>query len=121
MRAAESLFERRKRRVRYGIAKNNKGGRVRLSIFRSSKHIYAQLIDDKNGATIAHASSLEKEVAGAGKNGCNVEAAKKVGQLIAKRAVEAKVAEAVFDRGGYLYHGRVMALAESARENGLKL
>ena len=117
MRSAESLFESRRRRVRYQIAKSNTG-RVRLSVFRSSKHIYAQLIDYKKGVTIAAAST--KEVAEKGKNGGNIEAAKKVGALIAKRGVEAKVGDIVFDRGGYMFHGRVRALAESARENGLK-
>jgi len=118
MRQAETLFQRRKRRVRYDIAQNS--GRVRLSVFRSGRHIYAQLIDDGKGVTLAAASSVEKEVAGKGKTGCNVEAAKKVGALIAKRGQAAKVSEVVFDRGGYLFHGRVRALAEAARENGLK-
>ncbi len=112
------LFERRKERVRISIRKNS-GGRVRLSVFRSGRHIYAQLIDDGKGVTLAHASSVEKEVTGKVKSGATVEAAKLVGTLIAERAKKAKVAEVVFDRGGYLYHGRVKALAEGARAGGL--
>ena len=89
----------------------------RLNVFRSTKHIYAQLIDDVNGVTLAAASSLEKDFEG---TGGNKEAARKVGQLIAKKAAEKGISDVVFDRGGYLYHGRVMELAEGAREGGLK-
>ena len=87
-------------------------------MFRSSKHIYAQVIDDTKGETLASASSLEKDMRG--KTGANVDAAKAVGQLVARRAIEKGVDSVVFDRGGYLYHGRVKALADAAREGGLK-
>ncbi len=96
------------------------GGRARLSVFRSSKHIYAQVIDDLKGVTLAAASSVEKEVRGGAKTGANVDAAKAVGKRLAERALEKGVKDVVFDRGGYLYHGRVKALAEAAREGGLK-
>ena len=114
----KQLHERRKQRVRSQIAKKA-GGRVRLSVFRSNLHIYAQLIDDANGRTLAAASSLEKELREQLKHGGNVEAAKRIGALIAERAKAAGVSEVVFDRGGYLYHGRVKALADAAREGGL--
>jgi large subunit ribosomal protein L18 len=93
-------------------------GRARLSVFRSSKHIYAQLIDDAKGETIAAASSLEKAMREQGK-GADIAAAKAVGKLLAQRAKEKGVTDVVFDRGGYLYHGRVKALADAAREGGL--
>ncbi len=89
----------------------------RLCVFRSAKHIYAQIIDDVNGVSLASASSMVK---GFDANGGNVEGAKKVGELVAKAALEKGIEAVVFDRGGYLYHGRVQALAEAARENGLK-
>ncbi|HZT25362.1 MAG TPA: 50S ribosomal protein L18 [Pseudolabrys sp.] len=95
------------------------GRRLRLSVFRSSKHIYAQLIDDLKGETLAAASTLEKAMRGEGKKGTNVAAAKEVGKLIAQRAKEKGVTDVVFDRGSYLYHGRVKALADAAREGGL--
>ena len=88
----------------------------RLNVFRSDKHIYAQIIDDVNGVTLAAANSMSKDFDG---NGGNVEGAKKVGEMIAKAAAEKGIKDVVFDRGGYLYHGRVQALAEAARENGL--
>ena len=91
--------------------------RPRLSVFRSLQHIYAQLIDDVNGVTIAAASSVEKDFA---QYGGNKSAARKVGELVAKRAIEKGVENVVFDRGGYIYHGRVQELAEGAREGGLK-
>ena len=91
--------------------------RPRLSVFRSENHIYAQLIDDVAGVTLAYASSVEKGFEG---NGSNVEAAKKVGAAIAERALQKGIEDVVFDRSGYIYHGRVMALAEGAREGGLK-
>jgi large subunit ribosomal protein L18 len=94
--------------------------RARLSVFRSSKHIYAQLIDDARGATVACASSLEKDIRGALKTGADVAAAKAVGKLIAERAAANGIKQVVFDRGGYLYHGRVKALADAAREGGLE-
>ena len=89
----------------------------RLNVFRSDKHIYAQIIDDVNGVTLAAAGSVEKGFEG---NGGNVEAAKKIGALVAERALKKGIEEVVFDRGGYIYHGRVQALAEGAREAGLK-
>ena len=89
----------------------------RLDVFRSNKNIYAQVIDDTQGITLASASSLEKEFGG---NGSNKEAAKKVGELVAKRALEKGIENVVFDRGGFVYHGRVAAVAEGARESGLK-
>jgi large subunit ribosomal protein L18 len=92
--------------------------RPRLNVFRSSKHIYAQIIDDVNGVTLVAASTLDKDLEGIG-NGGNVESAKKVGELIAKRAQEKGLSNVVFDRGGYLYHGRIQALADAAREAGL--
>lgn len=92
--------------------------RPRLNVFRSSKHIYAQIIDDQNGSTLVAASTLDKELKAS--NTGNIEAARKVGELIAKRAKENGISNVVFDRGGYIYHGRVQALAESAREAGLE-
>lgn len=109
-------FERRKQRLRYNLRKKA-GDRVRLSVFRSGKHIYAQLIDDKQGRTLAAASTLDKELKL--KKTSTSEAAKAVGALIAQRAKDAKVTHVVFDRGGYLFHGRVKALAEGAREAGM--
>ena len=94
-------------------------GRTRLSVFRSSKHIHAQLIDDEKGVTLVAASSLEKTMREGAKTGANIAAAKAVGKLIAERAKEKGIKEVVFDRGGYLYHGRVKALADAAREGGL--
>ncbi len=88
-------------------------------MFRSGKHIYAQLIDDAKGVTLAAASTLDKDIKGSVKNAATVESAKTVGAAIAKKAKEAKIKEVVFDRGGYLFHGRVKALADAARENGL--
>lgn len=93
--------------------------RPRLSVFRSSRHIYAQVIDDAQGVTLAAASTVEKDVRAAGKTGADKEAAEAVGKLIAERAKAAGVNEVVFDRGGYLFHGRVKALADAAREGGL--
>ena len=113
------LSDRRKSRVRLAIRKNA-GGRPRLSVFRSSKQIYAQVIDDARGVTLASASTLEKDHRSSLKTGADVAAAKVIGEVIAKRAVEAGVSEVVFDRGAYMYHGRVKALAEGAREGGLK-
>jgi large subunit ribosomal protein L18 len=94
-------------------------GRARLSVFRSSKHIHAQLIDDEKGVTLVAASSLEKAMREGAKNGANIAAAKAVGKLIAERAKEKGIKDVVFDRGGYLYHGRIKALADAAREGGL--
>jgi len=109
---------RRQGRVR-GALRRAAGERKRLSVFRSSKHIYAQVIDDDAGVTVAAASSAEKAAREGLKTGANVDAAKAVGKLIAERAKEKGVKDVIFDRGGYLYHGRVRALAEAARESGL--
>ena len=114
-----ALQERRRRRLRYQI-KVKGGGRVRLSVFRSGRHIYAQIIDDAQGRTLASASSLEKEMRDALRTGADRDAASVVGKRVAERAVAAGVTEVVFDRGPYLYHGRVKALAEAAREGGLQ-
>jgi large subunit ribosomal protein L18 len=110
--------DRRKARVRRAIRKAA-NGRPRLSVFRSSKQIYAQVIDDAQGHTVAAASSLDKDLREKLKTGADVEAAKEVGRLIAERASAAGVTSVVFDRSGYLYHGRVKALADAAREGGL--
>jgi len=115
----QKLFDRRKKRVRFRI-QQLAGGRPRLSVFRSGKHIYAQLIDDAAKQTIAAASSSETAKDGAVAKGYNVAAASAVGKLIATRALEKGVRQVVFDRGGYLYHGRVKALAEAARSGGLE-
>ncbi|MFB9757923.1 50S ribosomal protein L18 [Ectobacillus funiculus] len=109
---------RKKRHARVRTKLSGTAGRPRLNVFRSNQHIYAQVIDDVNGVTLASASTLDKELALEGTG--NVAAAQKVGELVAKRAVEKGVGEVVFDRGGYLYHGRVKALAEAAREAGLQ-
>jgi large subunit ribosomal protein L18 len=111
--------ERRTGRVRRTI-KRAAGGRARLSVFRSSKHIYAQIIDDEKGETLAAASSVEKDTRGSLKTGADVGAAKAVGKLVAERALGKGITDVIFDRGGYRYHGRVKALAEAAREGGLK-
>ena len=112
------LFLKRRMRVRNKLRRVN-AGRLRLSVHRSSKNISVQLIDDVNGKTLASASSLEKALGVVGKN--NIEAATKVGAEIAKRAKKAGVEEAYFDRGGFLFHGKVKALADAAREGGLKI
>ncbi len=109
---------RRTTRVRKALAKRG-NLRPRLSVFRSSKHIYAQVIDDVKGQTLASASSIEKDMRGSHKTGANIAAAKAVGKLVAERATAKGVKTVVFDRGGYLYHGRVKALADAAREGGL--
>ena len=114
----KALFARRQRRTRYAL-RQAAGARPRLSIFRSGKHIYAQIIDDRKGATLAAASSLDEGLKGKLKSGANKDAATEVGKLIAERAVAAGVKQVVFDRGGYMYHGRVAALATAAREGGL--
>ena len=112
------LFARRQERIRIGLRKKA-NGRPRLSVFRSGLHIYAQVIDDVAGNTIAAASTIDKALKGALKSTANIEAAKAVGKLIAERAVAKGVKEVAFDRGGYKYHGRVKALADAAREGGL--
>jgi large subunit ribosomal protein L18 len=118
MKPLRDQSERRKARVRRAI-RLNAAGRLRLSVHRSGKHIYAQVIDDVNGQTLAAASSLEKATRESKKSGANVEAAKVVGKLVAERAAAKGVKDVVFDRGQYLYHGRVKALADAAREGGL--
>jgi large subunit ribosomal protein L18 len=113
-----TLFLKRRMRVRNKLRRVN-AGRLRLSVHRSNKNISAQLIDDVNGVTLASASTLEKALGVVGK--CNVEAAAKVGTAIAERAKKAGVEEAYFDRGGFLFHGKVKAVADAAREGGLKI
>ena len=110
---------RRMAKVRRNV-RRAAGERARLSVFRSSKHIYAQVIDDAKGQTLASASSLEKDMRDSLKTGANVDAAKAVGKLLAQRAIEKGVKAVVFDRGGYRYHGRIKALADAAREGGLQ-
>ena len=109
---------RRARRVRHSL-KRAANGRARLSVFRSSKHIYAQVIDDRVGTTLAFASSLDKDLKGALPKGSDTAAAEAVGKLVAERAVKAGVKDVVFDRGSYIYHGCIKALADAAREAGL--
>ena len=110
---------RRKASVRRAV-KSAAGSRARLCVHRSSKHIYAQIIDDGKGETLAAASSLEKQMREGLKTGANLDAAKAVGKLVAERALAKGVKDVVFDRGRYLYHGRVKALGDAAREAGLK-
>ena len=115
-------YKKEAREKRHGSLRKRVAGtaeRPRLAVFRSAKHIYAQVIDDLKGETLASASSLEKPMREAGNTGANIDAAKAVGKLIAERAKEKGIKNAVFDRGGYLYHGRVKALADAAREGGL--
>jgi large subunit ribosomal protein L18 len=115
-------FARRKQRVRTRLARLTETGkgRLRLSIHRSGVHIYAQVIDDTKDITVATASTLDKDLRKTLKSTCNREAATAVGALVAKRAVEKGVKQVAFDRSGYMYHGRVKALAEAAREGGLE-
>jgi large subunit ribosomal protein L18 len=110
--------ERRKLRIRKKV--EGTGERPRLTVFRSSKHIYAQVIDDAAGRTLAHASTLSKDLRGTLEEDSKVAAAKKVGALIAKICKSKKIDRVVFDRNGYMYHGRVSALAQAAREAGLE-
>ena len=116
--ASKDSIQRRASRVRRQI-KKVANGRPRLSVHRTSKNIYVQVIDDANGHTIAAASTLEKDLKGSLKTGADSAAAAAIGKLVAERAVKAGVKEVVFDRGAYIYHGRVKALAEAAREGGL--
>lgn len=109
---------RRKRHARVRAKLSGTSARPRLNVFRSNKHIYAQIIDDMNGVTLASASTLDKDLNL--ESTSNIEAAQKIGELVAKRAAEKGISSVVFDRGGYLYHGRIQALADSARENGLQ-
>jgi large subunit ribosomal protein L18 len=112
------LFQKRRMRVRNKLKAVNQG-KLRLSVHRSNKNISVQLIDDAQGVTLASASTLEKDLGLVGKN--NVEAAAKIGATIAERAKAAGVTEAYFDRGGFLFHGKIKALADAARENGLTI
>lgn len=116
MKSAKKLHDRRATRVRLQIRRTS-AGRPRLSVFRSGRHIYAQIIDDVKGQTLAAASTVEKDLRA--KTGANADAAAAVGKLVAERAIKVGIKEVVFDRGGYKFHGRVKALAESAREAGL--
>ncbi|MBY0121933.1 50S ribosomal protein L18 [Bacillus sp. S/N-304-OC-R1] len=115
---ADKNAVRKKRHGRVRAKLSGTQARPRLNVFRSNKHIYAQLVDDVKGVTIASASTLDKEINL--ESTSNVDAAIKVGELVAKRATEKGIKAVVFDRGGYLYHGRVKALADAARENGLE-
>ena len=110
--------ERRRARIRNKISGTS--GRPRLSVFRSARHIYAQVVDDTQGSTLAYASTLSRDLKGTLEEDSKIEAAKKVGALIAKICLEKKIEQVVFDRNGYLYHGRIKALADAAREAGLK-
>ena len=118
MKSNQLLSSRRRNRVRAGISKRAKG-RFRLSVFRSGRHIYAQVIDDSKGRTLAAASSLDKDMRSKEKNKPGMDVAGAVGKLIASRSKDAGINKVVFDRGAYLYHGRVRALADAAREAGL--
>ena len=115
-----SLFSKRRTRVRKSLRQSGAHTRPRLSVHRSSENIYAQVIDDTKGTTIAAASTLEAGLKGSLKTGADKAAAAAVGKLVAERAVKAGVTDVVFDRGGFLFHGRVKALADAAREGGLK-
>ncbi|MFA5193428.1 MAG: 50S ribosomal protein L18 [Verrucomicrobiia bacterium] len=112
------IKERRELRIRAQLRRHG-GGRPRLTVFRSERNISAQVIDDAKGHTVASASTLEKDIRGSIKTGAGIEAAKAVGKVVAERALAAGITEVVFDRGAYMYHGRVKALAEAAREAGL--
>lgn len=118
MTQSKTTQERRKARVRRTVKLRAKN-RPRLSVFRSSKQIYAQVIDDVSGTTLVAASSLEKDLRGRLKTGADIAAATEVGKLVAERAKKAGVSTVAFDRGGYIFHGRVKALADAAREGGL--
>jgi large subunit ribosomal protein L18 len=114
----QDLRDRRRHRLRFQL-RHKSGGRARLSVFRSGKNIYAQVIDDGAGRTVAAASTLEKTLRETLRTGADKAAAAAVGKLVAERAIAAGIKEVVFDRGAYLYHGRVKALADAAREGGL--
>jgi large subunit ribosomal protein L18 len=117
---SKTLFERRRSRTRFGLMKAALGVRPRLSVHRSGRHIYAQVIDDEKRVTLAAASTLDKDLREKLKSGADKAAAVEVGKLVAERAKAAGVTKVVFDRGGYLFHGRVKALADAAREGGLE-
>jgi len=118
LKAKQAALVRRHRRVRGKVT--GSAERPRLCVNRTNAHIYAQVVDDESGATIASASSLDAEIKGSFKSGANVDAATAVGEAVGRRAMEAGITEVVFDRGGRLYHGRVKALADGARSAGLK-
>ena len=118
--SAVRLAGRQRRHYRVRRKVRGSAARPRLAVFRSNRYIYAQVIDDDAGRTLCAASSLDKDVRGASKKGGNVAAAKNVGSLIAARAKDKGIAAVVFDRGGFQYHGRIKALADAARESGLK-
>ena len=119
MLSSRQMFEKRRERNRTSL-KKNANGQPRLSVHRSSRHIYAQIIDDTTGATLASASTLDADFRKVGKTGANKTAASAVGKSIGERAIGKGVKAVVFDRGGYIYHGRVKALADAAREAGLE-
>lgn len=119
MNTPRELLKKRKARVRIAV-KSAANGKPRLSVFRSGRHIYAQIIDDTKGATVVSASTLDKEIRDEIKKSSTIEAASFIGKVVAERAVKSGVSEVVFDRGGYIYHGRVKALADAARVAGLK-
>jgi large subunit ribosomal protein L18 len=119
MSANKANFVRRRQRVRGGL-RRNENTRPRLSVHRSGKNMYAQVIDDTNGVTVAAASTLEKDVKAKIKSGGDTKAASMIGALVAERAIKAGVKQVVFDRGGFIFHGRVRALADAAREGGLE-
>ena len=120
MKTQARVEARRRVRVRIRQAVKGSAERPRLAVFKSGKHIYAQVIDDATGATVAHASTLDAGLRQGGKAAANLAGAKRVGQLVAERAKQKGVAKVVFDRGGYIYHGKVKALADAAREGGLE-
>jgi large subunit ribosomal protein L18 len=120
MKTEKRVEARRRVRVRIRYRLKGSGERPRLAVFKSGRHIYAQVIDDASGKTIAQASSLDPGLKKEGKAGANVGTAKRVGKLVADRAKEKGIARVVFDRGGYVYHGKVKALADAAREGGLE-
>jgi len=120
MRAQQRTEARGRVRVRIRQKVRGSADRPRLAVFKSGRHIYAQVIDDATGATLAHASSLDAGLREKAKTGANVAGAKRVGQLVAERAKQKGIAQVVFDRGGYIYHGKIKALADAAREGGLE-
>ena len=121
MASSNTNFQRRQQRTRRKLrTKAIDSGRARLSVYRSGRHIYAQVIDDRAGNTVASASSLEKDMRSKMPHGGNKDAASAVGKLLAERAIAAGITTVIFDRGGYLFHGRVKALADAAREGGLQ-
>lgn len=120
MKAQERVEARGRVRIRIRHKLRGSAERPRLAVFKSGRHIYAQVIDDATGSTLAHASSLDATVREKAKIGANVAGARRVGQLVAERAKQKGIARVVFDRGGYIYHGKIKALADAAREGGLE-